>query len=57
MAEVNRRPGQYGETRAENDLDILRDLVDGMLIGFGEEPADKPGRSPDAWKRQGSIRG
>lgn len=38
-AEVNRHPGQYGETRAQDDLAILRDLVDGMLIRYGEKPA------------------
>jgi hypothetical protein len=35
---VSRHPGQYGITREEEDLAILRELVDGMLIGFGEEP-------------------
>jgi 8-oxo-dGTP pyrophosphatase MutT (NUDIX family) len=39
LAEVNRHPGQYGITREEEDLAILRDLVDDMLIGYGEEPA------------------
>jgi 8-oxo-dGTP pyrophosphatase MutT (NUDIX family) len=38
LAEVSRHPGQYGITREEEDLAILRELVDGMLIGFGEEP-------------------
>ena len=39
LAEVNRHPGQYGIAREEEDLAILRDLVNGMLIGYGEEPA------------------
>jgi hypothetical protein len=38
LAEASRHPGQYGITREEEDLAILRELVDGMLIGFGEEP-------------------
>lgn len=38
-AEVNRHPGQYGVTREEEDLTILQDLVDGMLIDYGQEPA------------------
>jgi 8-oxo-dGTP pyrophosphatase MutT (NUDIX family) len=38
-AEVNRHPRQYTQQRDDEDVAILRDLVDGMLIGYGEEPA------------------
>ena len=36
LSEVSRHPGQYGNAREDEDLAILRELVDGMLIGFGE---------------------
>lgn len=39
QAEVNRHPRQYTQQRDDEDVAILRDLVDGMLIGYGEEPA------------------
>ena len=38
-AEVNRHAGQYHPSRDEEDVRLLGDLVEQMLIGYGEEPA------------------
>lgn len=38
-AEVSKHPKQCPDLPEHEDIERLQDLVDGMLIGFGEEPA------------------